>query len=126
MPNVKYTDSATFRCLENLKEGSLDISLIHTGKEHCTPGHICSFPRTEFIIHFVLDGTGFYSAGGQTWSLTPGQMFLIYPDEPVTYGADETYPWTYAWIGFKGIRANSLVKQCGFSRNQPVLPSPVL
>ena len=35
MPNVKYTDSATFRCLENLKEGSLDISLIHTGKEHC-------------------------------------------------------------------------------------------
>ena len=37
MPNVKYTDSATFRCLENLKEGSLDISLIHTGKEHCPP-----------------------------------------------------------------------------------------
>ena len=28
MPDVKYTDSATFRCLENLKEGSLDISLI--------------------------------------------------------------------------------------------------
>ena len=71
MPNVKYTDSATFRCLENLKEGSLDISLIHTGKEHCPPGHICSMPRDEFIIHFVLDGTGFYSAGGQTWSLTP-------------------------------------------------------
>lgn len=66
MPNVKYTDSATFRCLENLKEGSLDISLIHTGKEHCPPGHICSMPRDEFIIHFVLDGTGFYSAGGQT------------------------------------------------------------
>ena len=88
MPNVKYTDSATFRCLENLKEGSLDISLIHTGKEHCPPGHICSMPRDEFIIHFVLDGTGFYSAGGQTWSLTPGQMFVIYPNEPVTYGAE--------------------------------------
>ena len=55
MPNVKYTDSATFRCLENLKEGSLDISLIHTGKEHCPPGHICSMPRDEFIIHFVLE-----------------------------------------------------------------------
>ena len=66
MPNVKYTDSATFRCLENLKEVSLDISLIHTGKEHCSPGHICSIPRDEFIIHFVLDGAGFYSAGGQT------------------------------------------------------------
>lgn len=124
MPNVKYTDSATFRCLENLKEASIDINLIHTGKEHCSPGHICSRPREEFIIHFVLEGAGFYSAGGQTWSLTPGQMFLIYPDEPITYGADETYPWSYAWIGFKGIRANSLVSQCGFSKNQLVLPSP--
>lgn len=124
MPNVKYTDSATFRCLENLKEGSLDISLIHTGKEQCSPGHVCSMPRDEFIIHFVLDGTGFYSAKGQTWSLIPGQMFLIYPNEPVTYGADETHPWTYAWIGFRGIRAHSLAKQCGFSKNQLVLPSP--
>ena len=124
MPNVKYTDSATFRCLENLKEGSLDISLIHTGKEHCPPGHICSMPRDEFIIHFVLDGTGFYSAGGQTWSLTPGQMFVIYPNEPVTYGADETNPWSYAWIGFRGIRAHSMVKECGFSKNQLVLPAP--
>ena len=124
MSNVKYTDSATFRCLENLKEASLDISLIHTGKEHCSPSHVCSMPRDEFIIHFVLDGTGFYSAGGQTWSLSPGQMFLIYPNEPVTYGADETHPWTYAWIGFRGIRAHSLAKQCGFSKNQPVLPAP--
>lgn len=96
MSNVKYTDGATFRCLENLKEASLDISLIHTGREYCLPGHICSRSREEFIIHFVLKGTGFYSADGQTWSLSPGQMFLIYPDEPVTYGADETDPWTYS------------------------------
>ncbi len=124
MSNVKYTDGATFRCLENLKEASLDISLIHTGREYCLPGHICSRSREEFIIHFVLKGTGFYSADGQTWSLSPGQMFLIYPDEPVTYGADETDPWTYAWIGFKGIRAGSLAAQCGFSRKNRVLPAP--
>ena len=91
MPNVKYTDSATFRCLENLKEGSLDISLIHTGKEHCPPGHICSMPRDEFIIHFVLDGTGFYSAGGQTWSLTPGQMVIkIVNEEMIALMGSET------------------------------------
>lgn len=124
MPNVKYTDSATFRCLENLKEASLDISLIHVGKEQCPPGHICSMPRDEFIIHFVLDGSGFYSANGQSQTLTVGQMFLIYPDQPVTYAADETTPWTYAWVGFKGIRANTLVNMCGFSPNHLVLPSP--
>ena len=31
MRNVKYTDSVTFRCLEHLRETSLDISLIHAG-----------------------------------------------------------------------------------------------
>ena len=50
MPNVKYTDSATFHCLENLKEGSLDISLIHTGKEHCPPGHICSMQQSNCLL----------------------------------------------------------------------------
>ena len=107
-----------------ISEGSLDISLIHTGKEHCSPGHICSIPRNKFIIHFVLDGAGFYSAGGQTWSLTPGQMFIIYPNEPITYAADDNQPWTYAWIGFRGIRAHALARECGFSKNQLVLPSP--
>ena len=51
MPNVKYTDSATFRCLENLKEGSLDISLIHTGKEHrilfCRRSDLEPYSRTD-------------------------------------------------------------------------------
>ena len=51
-------------------------------------------------------------------------MFVIYPNEPVTYGADEINPWSYAWIGFRGIRAHSMVKECGFSKNQLVLPAP--
>ena len=80
MPNVKYTDSATFRCLENLKEGSLDISLVHTGNEQLpTRTVICSMPRDEFIIHFVLDGSGFYSAGGQYLEpYFPDRCLLIY------------------------------------------------
>ena len=124
MKNVTYTDSANFHCLENLRENSLDLSLIHTGKEHCFPGHTFSSPRDEYIIHFVLDGTGTYSAGGSTWVLTPGQMFIIYPNEPVTYSADQTTPWSYAWIGFNGIRAENLVKQCGFSKGRMILPAP--
>ena len=101
MPNVKYTDSATFRCLENLKEGSLDISLIHTGKEHCPPGHICSMPRDEFIIHFVLDGTGFYSAGGQTWCIELGgilrRFVCIYPERgTLSDGVVHVFPYQCA------------------------------
>ena len=54
MRNVKYTDSVNFRCLEHLRETSLDISLIHAGKEHCDPSHICSGARDEYILHFIF------------------------------------------------------------------------
>ena len=49
-------------------------------------------------------------------------MFLIYPGEPIVYGSERNNPWSYAWIGFNGIRAENVLKQCGFSRNDLVLP----
>lgn len=124
MRNVKYTDSVTFRCLEHLRGTSLDLSLIHAGKEDCKPLHICSDTREEYIIHFVLSGKGFYSWGGNTYALTAGQMFVIYPGEPITYGSDSIDPWSYAWVGFNGIRADTILKQCGFSHNTRVLTAP--
>lgn len=124
MNNVKYTDSTIFRCLENLRETSLDLSLIHTGREECERGHTYTGIREEYIIHFILSGTGTYSAGGTTWHLSQGQMFLIYPGETISYRADKTNPWTYAWIGFNGSRVSSILKHCGFSHNTLVLPSP--
>ena len=125
MRNVKYTDSVTFRCLEHLRETSLDISLIHAGREHCKPLHICPEKREEYILHFVFSGKGFYSINGNTYPLSAGQMFVIYPGEAITYGSDAIDPWHYAWIGFNGIRADSILRQCGFSPKKLVLPSPL-
>lgn len=124
MRNVKYTDSINFRCLEHLRGISLDISLVHAGREDCKPLHICSGPRNEYIIHFVLSGKGFYSANGNTRAIEAGQMFVIYPDEPITYGSDATDPWRYAWVGFNGIRADTLLRQSGFSPKKLILTTP--
>lgn len=125
MRNIKYTDSVTFRCLEHLRETSLDISLIHAGKEQCEPSHICTKTRSEYILHFVLSGKGFYSLKNcSNYPVTAGQMFLILPGEAVTYGADATEPWQYAWIGFNGIRANTIIRRCGFLGSTRILPVP--
>lgn len=120
MRNVKYTDSINFRCLEHLRESSLDISLVHAGKEQCGPLHICSGKRTEYVIHFILSGKGFYTSGGHTMSLSAGDMFVIYPGEESTYGSDSDDPWYYAWIGFTGIRSDAILRNCGFSQKNPV------
>lgn len=124
MRTVKYTNSFDFQCLEDLRETFMEISLVHMGKETCKPCHAFSGIRDEYIIHFILSGHGVYSAGGNTYALNPGQMFLIYPDEPVIYCADEKDPWAYAWIGFKGLKTDAILKNCGFSQNRLVLPAP--
>lgn len=121
MQNIKYTDSASFRCLEHLRETSLDLYLVHCGKEQCIPAHLCNDIRTEYIIHFVISGKGTFSTGGgAVHELTAGQMFLITPGEPNTYRSDEEDPWYYAWIGFNGIRVETILQNCGFSPRRPV------
>ena len=122
MHNATFYSSNSHQVLEGLAAPSSELTLVHVGTEECRPFHIVSDPRTEYIIHFVLSGAGFYSASGNTWPLHSGQMFLIYPGEPIVYGSERNNPWAYAWIGFKGIRAESIIKQCGFSRNKLVLP----
>lgn len=124
MRTVKYTNSIDFQCLEDLRETAREITLVHVGREECKPYHAFSGTRDEYIIHFVLSGNGFYSANGNTWPLSSGQMFLIYPEELVVYCADKASPWTYVWVGFKGLGADTILKHCGFSKNHLVLPAP--
>lgn len=126
MDTVKYTNSVDFKCLEDLRETSMEIALVHMGREECKPYHAFSGIRSEYIIHFVMSGKGFYSANGNTWPLSSGQMFLIFPEEPVVYCSDKNDPWTYAWIGFKGLRAATILKNCGFSKSHLILPAPAL
>lgn len=124
MRTAKYTNNTYCQCLEDLGETSMEITLVHMGKEECKPYHAVSATRNEYILHFILSGNGFYSINGNTYSLGSGQMFLIPPQEPIVYCADTNNPWTYVWIGFKGIRVDTLLKYCGFSKSNWVLPAP--
>lgn len=125
MQNIKYVNETNVQYIEYLNKISLDLNLIHAGIEQCMPSHICSGERDEYILHFVLSGKGFFSPkSDNVYPLSKGQMFLISPNKPVTYGADSSNPWQYAWIGFDGLRANAILKRCGFSVNTRILPLP--
>ncbi len=124
MKTVKYTKDDKFQCLEDLRESSSELTLIHMGRENCLPYHVFSGVRDEYILHFVTSGHGFYSAGGNTWSLEAGNVFLICPNEPVVYCADSRDPWSYSWVGFKGSRVEAILKQCGFTKNRLLLKLP--
>ncbi len=105
----------------DLMESSMELSLVHCGKEKCEPLHSFKGKRDEYIIHFVSKGKGSFSVDNKTWHVSAGQMFIIYPDMPVFYIADESDPWHYEWVGFKGTHTNTILTHCGFSADNPVI-----
>jgi len=68
----------------------------------------------HYAVHFILKGKGFYTINGKTFELGEGQGFLIPPNIPNTYRADENEPWTYIYAIFYGLDDEALVHYAGF------------
>ncbi len=78
-----------------------DIFPTELGTEVCAPGHrFGPYIRKYYLIHTVVSGRGTYTVEGKTYHLTAGDSFIIPPEVPTVYQADETDPWEYIWIGF--------------------------
>ncbi|WP_099206174.1 AraC family transcriptional regulator [Scatolibacter rhodanostii] len=80
----------------------VDINPLVCGKQQCDPCH--SFgpaSRDYYLLHYVISGTGTFTADDKTYSLKPGECFVIFPYELTYYEADAESPWHYIWIGFE-------------------------
>lgn len=116
-----YTEMEDFRCLENLQRSLMDLCLVYCGREKTKQGYqFDSMPRRHFSIHFVESGKGIFRMGEKTWSLGPGDLFLIVPGTSCSYRADDKDPWFYSWIGFTGIAAERYIKRSGLGQDHPV------
>lgn len=103
-----------------LKKASLDLYLCYCGSQVCSPGHAYGPKvRDEFLIHIVLSGKGIYTVGNQTYEIGPNTAFLIYPGVTTYYEASKDDPWSYIWVGFSGIKAESSLMHARFSKDHP-------
>lgn len=124
---VGYTESNTFRCLEDLDNANpmrtmSPLNLSYCGKEGCVSGWTFGpYVRDNYVIHVVTGGKGIYRTGGREYRISAGQMFVIYPGEETIYQADSQNPWSYMWIGFCGFNAAAIVEKIGFRKNDPVI-----
>lgn len=113
---VKYTVQNQYHCLEFPRKDSIELSLVYCGKDSCTPGYTFGpAKRTEYLLHYVIDGCGQFTANGKTWNLKKNDAFLIFPNETTVYSADAESPWSYIWIAFNGIKAYEYLQYAGFS-----------
>lgn len=62
----------------------------------------------EFILIYCVEGIGNIEINGQKFQLRPNHFFIIPPDIPHCYKADENDPWSIYWVHFSGSDARQL------------------
>jgi len=103
------------------KKDYTDLNVYRCGFEECLPGHSWGpGVRDHFIIHIILKGQGSFTANDNVYHLKTGQGFLICPGQIVQYEADMNLPWTYSWVGFHGLKAETILKSAGLTAENPI------
>ncbi|MGE5557346.1 MAG: helix-turn-helix domain-containing protein [Bacillota bacterium] len=74
----------------------------------------------HYVLHYIFKGKGTVHAGIQVYSLQAGQGFLTCPGVTTRYEPDAMDPWCYSWVGFYGIKAETLLKNAGLHVGNPV------
>lgn len=101
------------------------LYLCTAGRSACGPGHrFGPDVRLNYLIHYILSGTGRFETDKQRFTLYQGQGFLIEPGQTTCYQADEEDPWTYIWIGFNGTLAPRILESLKLKQNGPVFSCP--
>lgn len=59
-------------------------------------------PIGQYVFIYCVDGHGYFSINGRHHDISPNQYFILPPDNPHSYGADDNDPWTIYWIHFGG------------------------
>lgn len=99
-----------------------DLVFKYCGYEKCTPDFI-QYPhiRSEYLIHYVTKGRGYYHVLDKVYELTPGCLFLILPDTLVSYESSQEDPFVFSWFAFTGKRARAAAMSLGFSEAELVI-----
>lgn len=99
----------------NKKNLKLDLYLVNCGYEDCCANFICApHIRKYYLIHYVTKGSGFYEVDGKKYKVSQNDIFIIYPNQVVTYySPDIDDTWSFCWIGFSGESASQYFKMTG-------------
>ena len=110
-----------FTGFESSLEEGMDLIVYHYGMENCKPSHSYGPAlRDHFLLHYIISGSGTFEFDGQSYTLHENQGFLICPDIITYYEASIKDPWIYTWIGFRGIKAETFLKNIKLDRNNPI------
>ena len=96
-----------------------DFYLCYCGHARCEPLHSYGpAVRPNYLLHYILDGSGVYRVEDREYVLRKGEGFLIEPNKQTFYQASGEDPWTYLWIGFDGENCQRCLNSLGLGGEQ--------
>lgn len=102
-----------------------DINLRYCGYETCAPDfRMNAHVRSEYLIHYITSGKGFFTCGSQTFSLNQHDIFMIRPSQISSYETDSDFPLSFSWFAIAGEKAEQHVSMLGFFEDCPVRKLP--
>ncbi|MFE5319019.1 AraC family transcriptional regulator [Paenibacillus sp. NPDC056579] len=105
----------------NPHPGKGELAVLFSGQAQTKPQHRVGPQVLDYyLVHYVVSGRGTFRCMGTDYHLEKGSSFFIFPGELVSYASDETDPWCYRWIGFKGNQVDQLLSSIGISQHEPV------
>lgn len=104
------------------KKELLSLSVYNVGYQKCDALHQWGpGVRDHYLIHYIISGCGYYKQKNKTYELHAGDTFLVYPNQEISYYADVSDPWEYAWVGFNGSDALPILNATDFSKEHPFI-----
>ncbi len=119
---AEFINSEKLKSLAHLKKESVELSLTRCGYEECGAGYSSSpHKKSYYVLVTIMDGNCLCEINGQTYELSKDSYVMIYPEWECRFSSQGYDSWSYAWIGFAGIKAEECVIYSGFSMDNPVL-----
>lgn len=77
--------------------------------------------RESYKLYYVTSGKGLVTIDGIGFVVSKGQSFLTLPFSSCCLTPDNTNPWDYRWVEFKGLDMTKLISHTTFSNRHPVV-----
>lgn len=123
---MSYHDIYDFNGKTQLALEFSDLKLSGFNPEFCgmeeTAPSSCWGPgyRSQYHLHFVINGKGIFENSSQRYELSPSQGFFFAPGKRIYYESDSDNPWVYIWFAFTGNDVNKILRKIGISTSNPV------
>ena len=118
---AEFINSEKLKSLANLKRESVELYLTCCGYEECNAGYSYSpHKKTYYTLFTMLDGECVCELNGKEIHITKNDFVMVFPEAEFTYKYAATDTWSYAWVGFAGMKADECVIYSGFAPENPV------